>query len=142
MKWGADLIVGAHPHVVQPIKIYDTKTNEGTVRKKLVAYSLGNFISNQLRANTDGGIMLEIELEKDLVNKKIRLSDYAYLPVWRQKGTKEKPFRILPVIDFENGSSLLRSSELKQLKRFATKTRQHLSRFDCPEKTTSEHSFE
>lgn len=35
---GADLVVGAHPHVVQPIEVY---------RGRAIAYSLGNFIFDQ-----------------------------------------------------------------------------------------------
>ena len=41
---GADVILGHHPHVLQPIEI-----QEVAGRKALVAYSLGNFISNQDR---------------------------------------------------------------------------------------------
>jgi hypothetical protein len=41
---GCDLIIGHHPHVLQPVEVVEA---EG--RKGLVAYSLGNFISNQDR---------------------------------------------------------------------------------------------
>jgi len=41
---GGDLILGHHPHVLQPVEVLEI---EG--RKALVAYSLGNFISNQDR---------------------------------------------------------------------------------------------
>ncbi len=41
---GCDLILGHHPHVLQPVELLET---DG--RKALVAYSLGNFISNQDR---------------------------------------------------------------------------------------------
>lgn len=41
---GCDLILGHHPHVLQPVELMEA---EG--RKALVAYSLGNFISNQDR---------------------------------------------------------------------------------------------
>ena len=41
---GADLILGHHPHVLQPVEVLD---NGG--RKTVVAYSLGNFVSNQDR---------------------------------------------------------------------------------------------
>ena len=57
INWGADLIIGAHPHVVQPIKLYTNNQND-TIP---VAYSLGNFISNQRRAQTDGGLLFEVQ---------------------------------------------------------------------------------
>ena len=49
---GADLIVGSHPHVVQPFE---------TDSSHVVLYSLGNFVSNQRRRYCDGGLVAEIE---------------------------------------------------------------------------------
>ena len=43
--WGADIIIGTHPHVIQPVE-YITAADG---RKVLVIYSLGNFISAQDR---------------------------------------------------------------------------------------------
>ena len=42
VEWGADIIFGGHPHVVQPSEIL-----EKNGQKKLIIYSMGNFISNQ-----------------------------------------------------------------------------------------------
>ena len=50
---GADLIVGSHPHVVQPLEQY---------RGRWVAYSLGNFIFDQRDAATHRGLMLKVTL--------------------------------------------------------------------------------
>lgn len=54
-KWtrrmGADLVVGAHPHVVQRV---DTASR--------IAYSLGNLVSNQEDMHTDYGISLKVEI--------------------------------------------------------------------------------
>lgn len=55
---GVNLIIGAHPHVVQPVEyIGDT----------LVIYSLGNFISNQLsiRLNNGIGLMVGVDIVVD-----------------------------------------------------------------------------
>lgn len=52
---GVDLVVGSHPHVVQPYVATDSL---------ITIYSLGNFISNQSKPHTDGGIIAEIELVK------------------------------------------------------------------------------
>lgn len=49
---GADLVVGSHPHVVQP---FDADSSH------VVLYSLGNFVSNQRRRYCDGGLVAEIE---------------------------------------------------------------------------------
>ncbi len=50
---GADLIVGSHPHVVQPLEEY---------HGRWIAYSLGNFIFDQHDPPTHHGLMLEVTL--------------------------------------------------------------------------------
>ena len=134
-EWGADLIVGSHPHVVQPIK-QDSLQN----KKVVVAYSLGNFISNQTKPNTDGGIMFETELIKDLKTGKVSLGQNHYIPVWRyiHKDLKRKStYHIVPVSAFENDkSNVLEMTEKdkKAMKGFATKTRNHLNKYDSSER--------
>lgn len=47
---GADLILGHHPHTLQPIRSLSTKDG----RFCIVAYSLGNFVSNMSRHYSEG----------------------------------------------------------------------------------------
>ncbi len=49
---GVDVVVGSHPHVVQPWEADSTH---------VVLYSLGNLVSNQRRRYTDGGLVAEVE---------------------------------------------------------------------------------
>jgi poly-gamma-glutamate synthesis protein (capsule biosynthesis protein) len=79
-RHGADCIIGSHPHVVQPIK--------GEGKGNLVAYSMGNLISNQRSRYRDGGILFELELVKDPMGTRIR--NHAYLPVWVWKPVTKK----------------------------------------------------
>ena len=51
-------------------------------KEALVVYSLGNFISNQRKRYTDGGILFSMSLEK---KEKTFVSGYSYLPVWVYK---------------------------------------------------------
>ena len=51
-RQGVDVIVGGHPHVVQPW-VADSA--------RVVLYSLGNLVSNQRRRYTDGGLVAEID---------------------------------------------------------------------------------
>ncbi len=46
---GADVVLGHHPHVLQPAEVIDTIDEAGNRHTGLVIYSLGNFISNQDR---------------------------------------------------------------------------------------------
>ena len=55
---GADLIIGTHPHVLQPMKWLEREDGH----KTLCAYSLGNFVSNQHKRATMLGGILEVEL--------------------------------------------------------------------------------
>lgn len=52
---GADIVVGSHPHVVQPFECDTTGA---------VFYSLGNLVSNQRRRYCDGGLLAEVEVVK------------------------------------------------------------------------------
>ena len=54
---GVDLIIGAHPHVIQTVEYI----NNG---KTLVVYSLGNFISDQNDIDNFTGLMMEASLKK------------------------------------------------------------------------------
>ncbi len=78
---GADLIVGSHPHVVQPYEADSTH---------VVFYSLGNFVSNQRKRYCDGGIMADVTITRAADG---RLSYRAQArPVW----VALPGYRILP----------------------------------------------
>ena len=54
---GVDLIIGCHPHVIEPVEYIDNT---------MVAYSLGNFISSQNGPNNLTGLMLSLKVHKKL----------------------------------------------------------------------------
>ena len=96
-KHGARLVIGAHPHVVQPMEWRKNKD-------QLVAYSLGNFVSGQRKRYTDGGAMITMELEKISFtpDSSITQIDTAnYILEWVYRTVKEKDYFILPVPSFE-----------------------------------------
>lgn len=135
--WGADLVVGAHPHVVQPIK----ETTNAAGKKEVIAYSLGNFISNQQYKNTDGGLIFEIELQKETNKRGVTIGDYNYLPVWRYVAKKDgkTTFHALPIsaVEGEDNPLSLSDSNLKKMKDFAATTRKHLAKFSGKERKIS-----
>ncbi|QFK71355.1 CapA family protein [Pradoshia sp. D12] len=61
---GADIIIGHHPHVLQPIEWI-----ESNQKKTLVVYSLGNFISAQKNNYKDIGGMVTISVRKEWSTK-------------------------------------------------------------------------
>ena len=60
VDWGADVILGTHPHVVQDAQ-WLTSTDG---RQAFVAYSLGNFISAQSQPDEMIGLILNLQIEK------------------------------------------------------------------------------
>lgn len=58
---GVDLIIGSHPHVIQPMKVMHNAKNNKDV---LVVYSLGNFISNMKTGPTRGGALVKVRLTR------------------------------------------------------------------------------
>ncbi len=73
---GADIVICAHPHVLEPYKKVTTENgNTG-----LVYYSLGNFISNQRKIPTLLGGMADITLERNS-DGKVEIKDYSLIPL-------------------------------------------------------------
>lgn len=95
---GADMVIGGHPHVVQPITLENK--NEYGVAQRVTAYSLGNFVSNQRKRYTDGGIIVKCEIVRD-TNGTVRITDYEYLPYWVYRGVcfGKYQYYILPAKD-------------------------------------------
>ena len=83
---GVDLVVGTHPHVVQPIEY---------IGNTLVIYSLGNFISNQLvlGLNPAIGLMVGVEIEIKDGNKTINVVDKELLYSYSENSHN---FKVIP----------------------------------------------
>lgn len=79
VRAGADVILGSHPHVVQPyeeIEIPASESYDGTPRRGIIIYSLGNFISNQTGSWKDVGLVFGLHLVKS------RTQDGNYSTKW------------------------------------------------------------
>ncbi len=79
-KQGVDVILGTHPHTVQPIT-YDQNTGA------FVAYSLGDFFGDAERGGTNYSIILDLEITKDTTTGTTRVTDYSYIPIYTVKKT-------------------------------------------------------
>ena len=90
-KLGVDIIIGHHPHVLQPIEFIDNT---------LVIYSLGNFIAAQETVDKQIGVITSLDITKTDDNGKItiELSDVtAKLTYTYSKGYKN--FKLIPIAD-------------------------------------------
>ncbi len=103
---GAKLVIGAHPHVLQPM-VWNQKDDQ------LIAYSLGNFISGQRPRYRDGGAMLWVDLQKivtDTVSTtSIRNAEYEL--EWVKKSNEV--FTMLPLRYFEGDTLFVKSKTLR-----------------------------
>lgn len=93
VKEGADLIIGGHPHVVQPMKVV---RNEKENKDVLIVYSLGNFISNMKTTDTRGGALVKVRVERD-ENGRPGLKDAKYDLLFAAKPIgKGSNFKVYP----------------------------------------------
>lgn len=105
---GVDIIIGSHPHVVQPVDIITSTNGDNDT---LVIYSLGNFISNQRRELlgtpfTEDGLMVDIEITKD--NGNTFVSKVNCIPTWVNKYNEGSKlvYEVLPITNKEDFSNL------------------------------------
>ena len=77
VDWGADVIIGTHPHVLQKIEYLD-KPDGG---RALVAYSLGNFISAMNRGPCMLGGVLDLTLTKHYDTGAVSVDAAKLIPV-------------------------------------------------------------
>lgn len=90
---GVDLIIGSHPHVIQPMKVMHNAKNNKDV---LVVYSLGNFISNMKTDDTRGGALVKVTLTRD-ANGKARFVNPVYNTFYSSKPCAElRNFQVIP----------------------------------------------
>ena len=89
---GVDLIIGGHPHVVQPMKVV---RNEKENKDVLIVYSLGNFISNMKTADTRGGAIVNATIIRD-ADGKARFSHATYDTVFAAKPEGNSNYLVIP----------------------------------------------
>ena len=89
---GVDLVIGGHPHVIQPMKVV---RNENENKDVLVVYSLGNFISNMKTGDTRGGALVRAVIKRD-ENGKAYFSHADYDTFFSSKPEGNKNFQVIP----------------------------------------------
>lgn len=122
---GSDIVIGGHPHVVQDATMDALPDNDKT--PEIVVYSMGNLVSNQRFRNTDGGIMVELQLTKK--DDKIEQGCH-YMPYWVYRGVYNGLYQyyILPTHDARLNPKKyqLPNDDLKALILFDDNTRERL----------------
>lgn len=132
---GADVIVGSHPHVVEPMEIRQITNPDGTTKTGYVIYSLGNFISSQ---RYEAGVMKDIGLVMDMDFEKV--GDETTLTGWRFAPTyvywTDDVIGVVPVVeahDCREAYDFLQEKDWARIDDSYAKTIETLSAItDCP----------
>jgi poly-gamma-glutamate synthesis protein (capsule biosynthesis protein) len=84
---GADIILGSHSHMVEPMQVVEGTDASGNERQVFVIYSMGNFISTMTMQYTDSGIILDFTIQEQ-ADGSFRTENIGYVPiyVWKQDG--------------------------------------------------------
>lgn len=102
---GIDVIIGGHPHVIQPVELLNSTTNPE--HKTVCLYSTGNAVSNQRlgmlnsikTAHTEDGILFRVMFEK-YSDGTVYLAEVSAMPTWvnmyRNENGKTE-YNILPL---------------------------------------------
>jgi poly-gamma-glutamate capsule biosynthesis protein CapA/YwtB (metallophosphatase superfamily) len=99
LEAGASVVVGHHPHVLQPVETYKTQDGRNTV----IFYSLGNFLSNQSRTYVDGlmpdkngdprdeliGLFSAVRKDYGPAGIRVELGHVGILPVWGENNRND-----------------------------------------------------
>lgn len=86
---GADIILGTHPHVLQPYEKRTVTLEDGSTRNGFVAYSLGNFISDQNAKYTRSSIILDLTITKH-VDGTVSVDNINPIPIYMYKDNSVK----------------------------------------------------
>jgi poly-gamma-glutamate synthesis protein (capsule biosynthesis protein) len=131
---GADVILGSHPHVLQPIEIRKIEEN-GITRTGIVIYSLGNFLSSQRYTenrpeDTDIGVIMDIHFEKTY-NDPVKITGISLTPTLTYWSQKE--ISVIPIIEFyenaENRPVALSAHDTQRLTYGYKNTIDHLTTY-------------
>ena len=107
---GVDVILGNHPHVLEPMEKKTITLQDGTTKDVFVVYALGNFTADQRDEITRDSAILNLTITKNS-NGKISIDKVNYIPIYMYKNTNVSihKFKILDIEktikDYEEGKN-------------------------------------
>lgn len=105
---GADLVLGAHPNVVQRAENVRATASDGSTREGFVAYSMGSLLSDGREENA-AAILLHFDLQVDQQTRTVRVMRYGYVPTWIMRTRTESgkfAYSILRADDEDTAAAL------------------------------------
>ena len=107
---GVDVILGNHPHVLEPMEKKTITLQDGTTKEVFVVYALGNFTADQRDEITRDSAILNLTITKNS-DSKISIDKVNYVPIYMYKNTNVSThkFKILDIEktikDYEEGTN-------------------------------------
>ena len=86
---GADIIIGNHPHVLQPMEKRELTLPDGTKKDGFVVYSLGNFLADQSKTYSKDSVILNLKITKN-EDGKITINSAKYTPIYTYKSASKQ----------------------------------------------------
>ncbi|WP_064745661.1 CapA family protein [Paenibacillus sp. UNC451MF] len=131
-KHGADIILGAHSHVIQPALFYESRDIHGVKRKRYATYSLGNFISTRLYRNdhTLTGLINKIHIRKN-DDGTVQILNAEFIPTWVRsiKVGGRSAFRILPLVKTIEKYGTRPGTESERMSNMYQHLRRHIPKY-------------
>ena len=123
IKNGADIILGNHSHVPEPMEMKEVTLDDGTKREGFVIYSMGNFFSAQTQEYTRDTLIVNVEVRKNGQTGEITIDKATYTPVYvYDNGSNAKDrYELLDIeniiSEYESGTSEYSESMYNLMKR-------------------------
>ena len=82
IKNDVKVILGCHPHVLEPMELKTVEMEDGTTKTGFVIYSMGNFFSAQTFENTRNTLILNVQVRKNGVTNEVSIDNATYTPIY------------------------------------------------------------
>lgn len=132
IRAGADIILGSHPHVVQPYEFVEVTDELGAPRTGVVIYSMGNFISAQIGEERNLGLIFGLDVQKHFPDGIVEITGVHTIPTWvqRYKIDGKLKFRIVPLAEaIDHGEDeLLTKQDYQNMQRYLDRINTHVSK--------------
>lgn len=112
-KNGVDIILGNHPHVLEPMEKKTITLDDGTTKDVFVVYALGNFTSDQKDEITRDSAILNLNITKN-IDGKISINKVDYVPIYMYKNSNAKSHKF-KILDIEKSIAKYESGDTSSI---------------------------
>lgn len=112
-KNGVDIILGNHPHVLEPMEKKTITLDDGATKDVFVVYALGNFTADQRDEITRDSAILNLNITKN-VDGNISINKVDYVPIYMYKNSNAKSHKF-KILDIEKSIAKYESGDTSSI---------------------------